>query len=45
VTREEKEADKVRCPSCGFVLEFLDWRCPECYHEFSEYEFFGDDED
>jgi hypothetical protein len=29
VSRVEKEAENVRGPACGFVLEFLDWRCRE----------------
>lgn len=41
---EEEESEKVVCPRCGFVLEFLDWRCPECYYEFPEYKMKGDDE-
>ena len=29
----------IRCPKCGFKLEYMDWRCPECLHELPEYEF------
>lgn len=41
---KEKGSEKVVCPRCGFVLEFLDWRCPECYYEFPEYKMKGDEE-
>jgi lipopolysaccharide biosynthesis regulator YciM len=40
-----REAEKTRCPKCGTVLEVLEWRCPECYYEFPEYEFMGDDDE
>ncbi len=43
--QQEKEAGQIRCPKCGSVLETLEWRCPECYHEFPEYEFYGDDDE
>lgn len=33
------DQERVRCPRCGHVLEFADWRCPECYHEFEDYRF------
>jgi rubrerythrin len=38
------DQERVRCPNCGFVLEFADWRCPECYYEFTDYEFSGEDD-
>jgi lipopolysaccharide biosynthesis regulator YciM len=41
----ERAAEQIRCPKCGAVLEMLDWRCPECYHEFPEYEFVGDEDE
>lgn len=43
--KQEKEANQIRCPKCNTVLESLEWRCPECYFEFPEYEFQGDDDD
>ena len=39
----DKESTAVKCPKCGFVLEFADWRCPECFHEFPDFELSGDD--
>ncbi|KPJ89818.1 MAG: hypothetical protein AMS17_00395 [Spirochaetes bacterium DG_61] len=36
---EEMESRKSRCPRCGHVMEFPDWRCPECFYEFPDYEF------
>jgi tRNA(Ile2) C34 agmatinyltransferase TiaS len=42
--RQEKEATQIRCPKCNTVLESLEWRCPECYYEFPEYEYQGDDD-
>jgi rubrerythrin len=36
--KEEQTAAQVRCPKCGYILEFSDWRCPECYYEFPDYE-------
>jgi len=41
----EKESNQIRCPKCNTVLETLEWRCPECYYEFPEYDFMGDDEE
>jgi lipopolysaccharide biosynthesis regulator YciM len=41
---KEREAAEIKCPRCGHVIEFADWRCPECYFEFSDYEFKGDEE-
>jgi hypothetical protein len=38
----EREAEQIRCPKCGTVLEVMEWRCPECYYEFPDYEFVGD---
>ena len=43
--KQEKEDNQVRCPKCNTALETLDWRCPECYYEFPEYEFVGDDDE
>jgi tRNA(Ile2) C34 agmatinyltransferase TiaS len=42
--KKEKEENQIRCPKCNTVLESLEWRCPECYYEFPEYEFHGDDD-
>ena len=36
--KAEKEPE-IRCPKCGFKLEYKDWRCPECLHELPQYEF------
>ena len=41
----EKEAKQVKCPKCGFILEFADWRCPECFYEFPDYTFENEDEE
>ncbi|MBN2322562.1 MAG: hypothetical protein JXQ30_02410 [Spirochaetes bacterium] len=35
----EETTEKIRCPKCHAMLEFLDWRCPECYYEFPEYDY------
>jgi tRNA(Ile2) C34 agmatinyltransferase TiaS len=43
--QKERVAEKIRCPKCKAVLDSLDWRCPECYYEFSEYEFRGDEDE
>jgi lipopolysaccharide biosynthesis regulator YciM len=43
--KQEKEENQIRCPKCKTALETLDWRCPECYYEFPEYEFVGDDDE
>jgi len=37
--KEEQAAAQVKCPKCGHILEFPDWRCPECFYEFPDYEF------
>ncbi len=42
---EEKKSSVVKCPKCGFILEYPEWRCPECYYEFPEYDFAADDEE
>ena len=42
---EEKKSTVVKCPKCGLILEYPEWRCPECYYEFPEYDFADDDED
>ncbi|HEB33379.1 MAG TPA: hypothetical protein ENI15_21275 [Spirochaetes bacterium] len=41
----EKESTVVKCPKCGFILEFADWRCPECFHEFPDFELSGEDDE
>jgi rubrerythrin len=33
------ERASVTCPQCGTRLESLDWRCPECFYEFPEYDY------
>ena len=43
--KKAQESEKVRCPKCGAALEFLDWRCPECYYEFPEYEYMDESPD
>ena len=43
--KQEKETNQIRCPKCNTVLEDLEWRCPECYYEFPEYDFMGDDDE
>ena len=37
--KEEKESPRIKCPRCGFKLDYSDWRCPECFYEFPDYEF------
>jgi len=41
---KQKESSVVKCPKCGFVLEYAEWRCPECYYEFPDYELEADEE-
>ncbi len=41
----EEEKPLVKCPKCGYKLEYPDWRCPECYYEFPDYDFQGDEEE
>jgi hypothetical protein len=36
---EARGPTAVTCPQCGAALEALDWRCPECFYEFPEYEY------
>jgi hypothetical protein len=36
---EEPAVESVTCPRCGARLESLDWRCPDCFYEFPEYEY------
>jgi tRNA(Ile2) C34 agmatinyltransferase TiaS len=43
--QKERVAEQIRCPKCKAVLDSLDWRCPECYYEFPEYEFTGDEDE
>jgi rubrerythrin len=40
--KKESEVEKIRCPKCGFVLEFQEWRCPDCYYEFPDFGFEDD---
>ena len=42
---EEKKSTVVKCSKCGFILEYPEWRCPECYYEFPEYDFAADDDE
>ncbi len=42
--KDKSKTAQIKCPRCGYVLEYPDWRCPECYYEFPDYEFVGDDE-
>jgi hypothetical protein len=35
----EAGSRSVRCPQCGCAVEGGEWRCPECYFEFPDYEF------
>ncbi len=35
----EPKREAVACPRCGSILETLDWRCPECFYEYPEYEY------
>jgi rubrerythrin len=35
----ENESVKLKCPRCGYAMEYPDWRCPECFYEFPEYDF------
>jgi len=41
----EEEKPVVKCPKCGYKLEYSEWRCPECYYEFPDYDFQGDEEE
>ena len=41
---KEAQSNVIRCPRCGHVLEYPDWRCPECYYEFPDYEYVDDDD-
>ncbi len=43
--QQQKESEQIRCPKCGTILESLEWRCPECYYEFPDYEFYGDEDE
>jgi hypothetical protein len=40
---DEAKREAVACPRCGCVLESLDWRCPDCFYEFPEYEYRGEE--
>lgn len=37
--KEKKETTQIKCPKCGYVLDYPDWRCPECFYEYPDYEF------
>lgn len=39
VTPENKSNKEMKCPKCGYLLPEPDWRCPECYCEFDNYDF------
>jgi tRNA(Ile2) C34 agmatinyltransferase TiaS len=39
VAADSGEQASVTCPRCGTRLESLDWRCPECFYEFPEYDY------
>jgi len=41
---KQKESSAIKCPKCGFILEYAEWRCPECYYEFPDYELEADEE-
>jgi len=41
---KEAQSGMIKCPRCGYVLEYPDWRCPECYYEFPDYEYVDDDD-
>lgn len=43
--RKEEEDTRVKCPHCGHMLEFQDWRCSECYYEFPNYTFTNDSDE
>ena len=42
--QEKKETTQIKCPKCGYVLDYADWRCPECFYEFPDYEFIEEEE-
>jgi rubrerythrin len=41
--KKEEDKEVIRCPKCGAKLEYQDWRCPECYYEFPDYEYVGEE--
>ena len=41
--QKKEKQEEIRCPKCGFRLEFEDWRCPECFYEFPDYEYLDED--
>lgn len=41
---KKQEAGVIKCPKCGFVLEYSEWRCPECYYEFPDFDLEADEE-
>jgi hypothetical protein len=43
--KEKKETTQIKCPKCRYVLDYPDWRCPECFYEFPDYEFIEEETD
>jgi protein-arginine kinase activator protein McsA len=37
--KKQEDKKEIRCPKCGAKLEYQDWRCPEFYYEFPDYEY------
>lgn len=38
-TPENKPNKEMKCPKCGYLILEPDWRCPECFCEFDNYDF------